>query len=304
MKITDVLDQIGTDVLSEDTKTLLIDAFNEAVEQSATDRLEIEVKSALEMLDEEHTTQLSQLLEAIDRDHTHKLTEVLQKLDEDHTEKLQYLIKKNQNLIKEDAGSFKKQLVKQLSNYLDLYLEDAIPKREIAEAVSNRQAQRTLDEIKSLVAIDEEYVNDTIREAVADGKKTIDALKTELNEAVKQNIKLNQEVKTTKSSLILEGVTKNFEKTKKNYVMRVLSGKDPDYITENFDYVVKMFEKDENENQHILAEDAKKKTKVMTNKVDMPKKDVELIQESADQNEGAVSEYLQSLKQQDRSHRG
>ena len=86
--------------------------------------------------------------------------------------------------------------------------------------------------------------------------------------------------------------------------MRVLSGKDPDYITENFDYVVKMFEKDENENQHVLAEDAKKKTKVMTNKVDMPKKDVELIQESADQNEGAVSEYLQSLKQQDRSHRG
>ena len=171
MNITDVLDQIGSDVLTADTKKALAEAFTEAVEKRIAEQSELTATDALQRLDEEHAKQLEQLLETIDKDHTEKLHSVIAKIDEDHTEKLSFLVKKYEKILKEDASSFKSQLVKQMSNYLDLYLEDAIPKKEITEAVSNKQAQKTVNAIKELIALDDEFINDTIREAVADGKK-------------------------------------------------------------------------------------------------------------------------------------
>lgn len=305
MKINDVLDQIGSDVLTEDAKTALVEAFDDSVNKQVTERLEIEVQGAMERLDEQHAEQLEGLLGTIDRDHTAKLQAVLEKIDTEHTEKLKYLIRQQRKTLNEDAKGFKGSLVKQLSNYLDLYLEDAIPKREIAEAVTNKQAQRTLREIKELVAVDEEFINDTIREAVSDGKKQIDQLKTELNEAVKQNISLNQTVKTSGASLLLEKSTGSFSKEKKDYVVRVLKNKSPDYITENFEYVVKMFDKDTTESRDQLLEE-EVNSKRASDGVDIPKskirQDAELISESDQHDTGqpAVAEYLQNLQTQDK----
>lgn len=304
MKINEVLDQMGKDILSEETKKLLSTAFDEAIQAQVTERLELEVKDALQKLDEEHATQLGTLLETIDADHTAKLQAILTKIDEDHTQKLEYYINRSKKLIEEDAAEFKGQLVKQISNYLDLYLEDAIPKKELAEAVQNKQAQKILDEIKQVVAVDEKFINDTIREAVEDGRRQIDLLKSELNEAIKQNIRINQEAKSVRADLLVEKMTTRFSNEKKEAVMRVLKGKDPDYITENFDYVVKMFDKEQAENQDLLAEESKKHSKVFTNKVDLPKskvRDTELVTEQTGQNEegSQVTGYLSTLKQQD-----
>lgn len=302
MNINEVLDQIGEDVLSADTKEMLVEAFNEAVEQQMKQQMEAEITSALQKLDEEHTEQLQQLLEAIDTDHTSKLQNVIKKIDEDHSNKLTYLVKKYQKVIKEDATQFKSSLVKQLSNYLDLYLEETIPAQDIAEAVENKQAQRILNEIKQIVSVDEEFINNTIREAVQDGRKQIQDLKQELSEAVKSNIRINQEAKAAKAELILEQATRRYGAEKQAFIKKTLRGKDPEYITENLDYVVKMFDRDENETKTLLAEEAKKGTKSMV--VDTPKSRVnnKLITENADQSNegGSVSEYLQSLQSQDR----
>lgn len=308
MKINDVLDQIGSDVLTEEAKTILVEAFADSVEKQVNERLEIEVQAALQQLDEQHAGQLEGLLGTIDKDHTAKLQAVLEKIDVEHTEKLKYLIKQQTTTLNEDAKQFKSALVKQLSNYLDLYLEDAIPKGEIAEAVSNKQAQRTLREIKELVAVDEEFINDTIREAVSDGKKQIDQLKVELNEAVKQNISLNQNMKSTNSSLLLEKSTNGFSKEKKDYVVRVLKNKAPDYITENFEYVVKMFDKDSADSRDQLLEEETKNSKTVSAGVDIPKskirQDTEILSESTEHDTGmetqAVGEYLNNLQRQDK----
>ena len=97
MKINEVLDQIGSDVLSEETKKLLSAAFDEGVTTQVNEKIELEVKNAIQRLDEEHATQLEILLETIDKDHTSKLQAVLQKIDEDHTQKLKYYITSNKN---------------------------------------------------------------------------------------------------------------------------------------------------------------------------------------------------------------
>jgi len=298
MKITDVLDQLGQDVLSADTKKMLAESFSEAVNTAVNEKVTIEVETQLKKLDEDHATKLEKLLESIDEDHTKKLQAVLEKIDQDHTEKLKVVIENYKRVLATDAKVFQEELVEKISNYLDLYIGEKIPKDEITEAVKNVKARNIVDKIKEIVALDEQYVNETITEAVKDGKQTIDALRGELNEAVKANIKLNQEKKATETRLMLETKTAGLSKDKKTFVLRVLGDKDPEIIEENFDYVVKMFEKEEDDKKQLLSEDAKKGSKIVSGKVDTPQSVVKepLTSEVTDD---SVSGYLSELKTQD-----
>ena len=298
-KIEDVLSQISEDVLTEDSKKMLVEAFDDAVTTAVTERLDLEVKDALQKLDEEHSVKLEQLLEAIDEDHTQKLVAVLEKIDVDHTEKLEFLVKKHEKVLKEDAAEFKENLIEQLSNYIELYVEKAIPIDELKEAVANKRAQKILEQMKQMMALDDSFINETIKEAVADGRKTIDSLKQELNEAVKQNIQITQTLKSKAAELVLEKNTSGLAKEKKQYVMRMLKDKDPEYITENFEYVVKMFDKEYEEQKELVTEQATKSTKTIKEKVDTPSK--KPVEESAStpEVEGVVG-YLSAMQRQDR----
>lgn len=300
-KIEDVLNQISEDILTEDSKKMLTEAFEDAVKVATEERLNLEVQNALQKLDEDHSVKLEQLLEAIDADHSTKLIAVLEKIDADHTEKLEFLIKKNEKILKEDAVQFKENLITQLSNYLDLYVEKAIPAEELKEAVANKRAQKIVEQMKSLISLDDSHINETIKEAVADGHKTIESLKQELSEAVKQNIQVSQALKNKSAELIIEKNTAGLNKEKKQYVMRMLQGKDPEYITENFDYVVKMFEKEEDEQKQLVSEQATKSAKVITEKVDTPRNDKDQKEAPVSTSTGeGVDGYLSIMKRQDR----
>ena len=299
MKINDVLDQVGKDILTEDTKKLLAEAFEEAVKASVSEKVTLEVENALKQLDEEHSQKLNKLLESIDGDHTKKLMVVLEKIDIDHTQKLQKLVEYYKRVMAEDANVFKKQLVEKVSNYLDLYIADKIPQAEIQEAVQNVKARKMVDQIKQIVSLDDEYISETIKEAVEDGAKTIEELRKELNEAMKTNIEVAQAKKNVSAQLIIEKKTAGFSKDKKDFVVRVLRDKDPEVIEENFNYVLKMFEKEESENKETILEESKKTSKTVSGKVDVPVskiKDTSLVTES---NGDSVGEYLKVLTKQD-----
>lgn len=299
-KIEDVLNQISEDILTEDSKKMLTEAFQEAVQTAVNEKLELEVKNALEKLDEDHSVKLEKLLEAIDTDHSQKLIAVLEKIDADHTEKLQYLIKRNEKALNEDAEEFKKNLISQLSNYIELYIEKVIPVDELKEAVANKKAQKMVDQMKQIMALDDTFINSTIREAVEDGRKTIDGLKQELNEAIKQNIQITQSLKNKTVELMLEKNTVGLAKEKKQYVMRMLKDKDPEYITENFDYVVKMFDKQEEDQRELVSEQATKTSKVIKEKVDTPRSEKPIEESTSTPSGEGVKEYLQVMERQDR----
>ena len=301
-KIEDMLSQVSDDVLTEDSKKMLAEAFEDAVKGAVAEKLDLEISDALQKLDEDHSSKLEQLLEAIDADHTQKLVAVLEKIDVDHTEKLDFLVKKHDKTMKEDAKMFKESLITQLSNYIDLYVEKSIPRAELREAVENKRAQKMINQMKQVMALDDSFINETITEAVADGRKTIDSLKQELNEAIKKNIQISQSLKTKAAELMLEKNTAGLVKEKKQYVMRMLKDKDPEYITENFDYVVKMFDKSEDEQRELVTEAATKETKTMKSKLDTPAKThVPLTESATSTPEGeGVGGYLSAMKQQDR----
>lgn len=299
MNIKDIIRGLDPEVITEETASVIAEAFETAVNEKSKAQVELEVKNALIKIDEEHAEKLQKLIDAIDIDHTNKLQNVVNAINENHAFKLKKVLKKYDGLVEERAQQFSSKLVGEISNYLDLYLEKTIPSFQLEEAVANTYAKNALDKIKKIISIDPEYINENVKAALTTGKTAIDDLKSQLNEAVKDNIKLNQNLKTAKAAIILENKTKELPSRKKEYVTRLLGNKDAAYIEENFNYVVEMFEKDELETTDAAASTAT--ARAVTR--DVSPVQTSIIEESFEPTErdnDSVSGYLTALKQQEK----
>ena len=226
---------------------------------------------------------------------------VMEKLDKEHSAKLKNVVNHYEKLLKEEAEGFKKSMVDEISNYIELYIDKTIPARQIAEACENSRAKKIVEQMKSILAIDEDYINENIREALQDGKKTITTLHKELNEAVKENVKINRALSAVKADLILEKKTQHMSRDKQSYVRKILSEKSPEYISENFDYVVEMFERDDDVKTDLLVEEAKKETEASKIK-SVPRS--EILSESITDDKGGneVSSYLTEMSKIDNGY--
>jgi len=270
--ISTILKEATKDLLSEDT----LKAISEAVEKKAEDKATLAVEAALVQQDEEYSAKLEKVLEAIDADHTAKLTKIVSRIDEvhakqfstalnkidiDHSAKLQKLVKMYEGALKGSADEFKKTLVENVSSYLELYIDKAIPTQQIQEATMNTRSAKIIDEIKRLVSLDETFINESVKEALLDGKRQIDEANAKAASAAKSAQLLNEKVEKIETSLLLEKKTSNLPANKKSYMQRVLAEKSSKFINENFNYVLEMFDKREEENLEMLKESTKPKTR-------------------------------------------
>lgn len=337
MNFKEILKEQFKDLVTEETLTAVYEAFELAVSEKATtkaeqlteeklneqteklqEKIDLEVEAALlkvdedhseklqklvEAIDIDHTAKLQKLVESIDNDHTEKLQKVLSKIDEDYTGKLQQIINQYETTLNEEAEGFRTRMIDEVSSYLDLYLEKVVPKDQISEAVENIQAKKTLDAIRELVAIDESYIDGEVKEALVDGKKIIDSLKKELNEAVSTNTELNHKLNEVEASLLLEQKTKELPTPTKSYVTKLLKGKSLEYIQENFQYVVDMHEREISEKVEIAKETSLPKRIVES--TDRPVVNEQLTDESIvtapKQDVSPVSEYLNVMTRGDKS---
>lgn len=315
MDFKKILQEQFKDLITEDTLTAVHEAFEQAVNEKADKKAELQVEAALNKVDEEHSEKLQKLVEAIDADHTSKLKKlvetidfdhsvklkkVLSKIDEEHTLKLQQVIEKYETTLNEEAETFRSRLVDEVSNYLDLYIEKVIPTEQVNEAVENIRARKTLEQVRQLVAIDENFIDSEVKEALVDGKRTIDSLRKELNEALEANTELNYKLNRSEAALLLEDKTKDLPDAAKSYVNKLLKGKSPEYIQENYQYVVEMFEKEISEQEESAREGVAQR---IVEAVDRP--EVELIQEEISSPapivESGVGGYLNEMKKLDKS---
>jgi hypothetical protein len=300
MNIKDLIKNIDPEVITEETATAIAEAFEAAVQEKTKTQVNLEVTNALMKIDEEHATKLQKLIDAIDIDHTNKLQKVVDAINENHALKLKKVIKKYDSLVEERATQFSSKLVGEISNYLDLYLEKAVPSFQLEEAVENVYAKNTLAKIKKIISVDPEYINENVKEALTVGKKAIDDLKVQLNESVKDNIRINQELKNVKATLVLESKIKDLPQRKKEYVTRLLGNKDASYIEENFNYVVEMFEKDELESAETATINATARA-VTRDVAPAPTSIIEEgFENTISDTNSTVSEYLTAMKQQER----
>lgn len=282
MNIDNILPQQAKDLLTEES----LASIQQAIEAKAN----VLVEAALIEQDELYASKLDQLIKAIDKDHTSKLKRVVEAVDRTNAAKLMKVVSKYEKEINESAATFKNTLVESISDYLEEYINEAIPSEAIEEATKNRTATEVLGNLRKVLAVDSALMSESVKDAVVDGKRQIDELSAEVEKLSKENTLLKESFLKTKADLLLETRTANLPDKKKEYLRRVFADKTPKFIEENFDYTLRLFEKKEQERIEIIKEQAFTNRKV---KADAPREAVK--KEEPKQHNPYISE-LQRMK--------
>lgn len=254
-------------LITDEAKQVLTEESLQAIEDAFTKKLDLTVESALAQQDDLYSKKLEQLIAAIDKDHTTKLKRVVEAIDKNNSNKLVNVVKRYETELTNEANGFKEALVESISNYLEEFLDEAVPAEAITEATKNRTAREVLSNLRKVLAIDSALMSESVQDAVVDGKKQIDELSKKVEELSRENALIKESYSKTKSALILEAKTSGLSDKKKEYIKRVLSDKTPRFIEENFDYTLRLFDKKEQERIDIIKEQAFNERKV---KADAP----------------------------------
>ncbi len=273
-------------LLPENAKEILTEESLQTIEEAFSEKLKLTVESALAQQDELYAEKLQQLISAIDKDHTSKLKAVVEAIDKNNAQKLINVVNKYEAAINEEANSFKTTLVESISEYLEEFLDEAIPVQAIEEATKNRTAREVLSNLRRVLAVDSALMSESVKEGVVDAKNQIDVLSEQVEKLSQENKLLKEHYTKTKTALILEEKTKDLSEKRREYIKRVLGDKSPKFIEENFDYTLRLFDKKEQERIEVIKEQAFTNRKV--------KADAPVIRESTIQ-KPSVNPYVAEL---------
>ena len=287
-KITDLLKEVSKDVLTEESLEQIETVFTEAVDKKAEERAQIATEAALAAQDDEHSVKLEQLLESIDKDHTKKLNRVVEAVDNDRARKLKNVVRRYQTAITQEATGLKDTVVESVSDYLDSYIEESVPTASIEEATKNKRAYSLLKDMRKMLSVDMVLANESIREAVQDGKNTIEESRDVIGKLNTSNTELEAELHQTKKDLFIEKKIGQFDEKKSNFIRKTFVDRDLSFIEENFDYTVSMFDKKVQESLDVIKEEAIHEAKTQDAQVEM-------VKESSPSPKSATSMYAQEL---------
>lgn len=270
----------------------LSDASVQAIEEALTAKVDLAVDAALEEQDEVYASKLKDLMASVDKDRTVKLKKLMEAFDRDKTAKLVKVIKKYEREQNLELHAFKKQIVESVSEFLDEFIEESIPKEEFAQAVKNKTAYNVLENMRKVLSIDTAVMNESIAKPIMEGKQEIDKLRKE-NEDLKNKVNfLTEEKNKTQTKLFLETKTAKFPESKRNFIQKALGDKSLKFIQENFDYTVRLFEKQEKKQLQSIKEEALQNRK---HKPDFVKEE-KIITEKVNTNNEDEDPYLQVLE--------
>lgn len=248
MKVKNILPDQVKDLLTEDSLS--------TIETALQEKTSLLIETALINQDELYSQKLQQLMKAIDKDHTSKLKRVVEAVDISNARKLSTVVKRYEKEINKNAKTFKNTLVESISDYLEEYIDEAIPKDAIVEATKNKTALSVLTNLRKVLAVDAALMKESVKEAVQDGKTQLDTLSEQVTKLEKENKILKESYLKTKADLILEEKTSALPDKKKEYIKKVLGDKTPKFIEENFDYTLRLFDKKEKEKISQLKDEA------------------------------------------------
>jgi hypothetical protein len=288
MNISDTLKKFTNDLLSEEALKEIESAFDNAVK----DKINLHVEKALVEQDEDYANKLQKLLAVIDEDHTKKLVRVVEAIDKNHAAKFKAVVGKFNGEVAKNAKLFKEDLINNISTYLEAYIDETLPNEKINEAVSNKRAQVVIEQIREILGVDAALAQKSIKCAIVDGKRQIDEANTKLEATLKELEALKEANEKLNASLVLERKVAQLPENKKAYINKIMSGKSAQFITENVDYALNLFNKSEKERLHKLKDEAVVETS--TARVDRPVIE-EQVQQPANESSDFMSPYLKEL---------
>jgi hypothetical protein len=284
MKIKDLLNKDAVEVFSESS----LDAIQEAFDT----KVNLATESALIAQDELYAKKLDTLIKTIDKDHTAKMKKIVEAVDQDRAQKLLKVVKKYERTLNEDASQYKQQLVGAVSAYLDEFLEESISTEDLATAVKNKSAMGVLGKLRNVLSVGSVMMNESIQEAVLDGKSQITSLQEENSELKNKMKQLSESYNNVRVNALIEEKISSMDDDKKSFIRKTLKDKSFEFIKENFDYVSRLFDKKEKEKIKNITEDAKKKSA----NVDFIPKTEKILTENLNTNEPSGGDiYLSEL---------
>ena len=284
MKIKDLLNKDAVEVFSESS----LDAIQEAFDT----KVNLATESALIAQDELYAKKLDTLIKTIDKDHTAKMKKIVEAVDQDRAQKLLKVVKKYERTLNEDATQYKQQLVGAVSVYLDEFLEESISTEDLATAVKNKSAMSVLGKLRNVLSVGSVMMNESIQEAVLDGKSQITSLQEENTELKNKMKQLSESYNNVRVNSLIEEKISSMDDDKKSFIRKTLKDKSFEFIKENFDYVSRLFDKKEKEKIKNITEDAKKKSA----NVDFIPKTEKVLTENLNTNESSGGDiYLSEL---------
>jgi flagellar biosynthesis regulator FlbT len=279
-------------LFSEDVQKILTEDSINAIEKAINEKVELAVEAALLEQDEQYADKLQTLVKSIDKDHTHKMKRIVESVDKDRTAKLVKVIKKYERDINYDLTKFKKQIVESIGSFIDTFIEESVPKKDIEQAVKNKTAYNVLENMRKVFAIDLSVMNESIAPAVMEGKKEIDALRKE-NEQLKRNTALLKEQKdSAEKRLFIENKVASFSEDKRKFITKALSDKSLDFVKENFDYTIRLYDKQEKKTREMIKEEALKDRK---HKPDFVKNE-KIVTEKVNKDVEEYDPYVEEMK--------
>jgi RecA/RadA recombinase len=138
-------------------------------------------------------------------------------------------------------------------------------------------------------------MKESVSGAIVEGKTEIDKLRKRNEELEKSMRVLTESKNKSEVKLFLEARTSKYPETKKNFVKKALGDKSLQFIQENFDYTVRLFEKQEKKQLETIKEEAVQNRKHKPDFV----KEQKIVTEKINTNTDEESDpYLDVLKKQ------
>ena len=247
---------MNKNLLPKELQDVLTEESVSVIETALKEKVELSVEAALTSQDELYAEKLEELVTRIDSDHTSKMHTVVEAVDKNNANKLVQVIRKYETELNEGASGFKDQLVESISGYIEEYIDEAMPVAAIEEATKNKTAYSVLTNLRSVLAVDSSLMSESVKEAIVDGKSQIDELKSEFDKIKQENEHLKEAYNKTSAKLVLEQKVSSYSDKKANYLKKVLSDKSAKFITENFEYTARLFDKKEKEQMAVIREEA------------------------------------------------
>jgi hypothetical protein len=284
-------------LFSEDVqKSLgLSDESVSAIQKALEAKVDLAVEAALVEQDEVYATKLETVMESLDQDRSIKMKKLMEAFDKDKTTKLVKVVKKYEREQQVDLIRFKKQLTESVSAYLEEFLSESIPAKDIEQAVKNKTAMNVLGNLRKVFAIDSAIMKESVSDAILQGKNELDKLRNE-NASLKSNLKsITEEKNNTQVKLFIEGKTSKYPESKKNFIKKALGDKSLTFIKENFDYTVRLFEKQEKKQLEVIKEEALQNRKHKPDFVKNQKIITEKVNNDVEENDPYLS-VLQTME--------
>lgn len=271
--------------IPEPLKKLLSEEQIALVKAEFDKQVEIAVESALHAYEDDAIKEIEKTLNMQSEMHIQKLIQLKEKAIKSQKILKENLSKKYTDLILKDADKYKTKLANTIEEFITENFNKVVPYKLVAEAAKNKTASIVLTSLREQLAVDTAFSKKAISAPVIDLNNKLGNTIKLIKHLKEENNKLANEAKQNKSKLIIEQHISSLPSNAANHMRRMLQGKDEQYINENFQYILDLYNDGQEKKKKVLTEQAITKRSKSPNRVTEPKRSRDLIvTESSKQN--------------------